>query len=699
MAKTKKLRAGVGAECDVLIKYLHPGLLIKEKVPNPVNGQRLSKCLLIRKETKTVNRKDQPCYVFRHDDFPDKEVHCVARWCKVVTEGPEEKLFEEDRPAEATPAPEPPAVVNERGGDDIALRSLSNRAEDIALIRAQGLDVDDDNEPAPENIPDATTTTNKQANGLYEGQEFGWDGVDHRAKDGHINLPAKMRGMPEPEYASYVQMFLLFFPRALIEDIVLAETNKAHPNLKLSWGELLRFLGIILFMATVGNYQRREFWSSQPISVDHGAPYRFHHWMSGRRFETIMSGLTFTSREPPAYKDKFWEVRQMLDVWNTYMHDNFRPSWVSCLDESMSIWFNRWSCPGWIFCPRKPHPFGNEYHTIGCGDSTIMFNVLLMEGKDRPKELPAEQGTKSLLLKMCKVLFGTGKIVVLDSGFCVLAALVALRNFGVFAAAVIKKRRYWPRYIAGDAIDERMKTKNVGETDSVRGKLDGVPYNIFSMKEPDYTMKLMATYGSLVVKGDKNKRNVRYVNGEKIADFLYQEPFANHFAYRHVVDDHNNHRHSHPSIEETWTTHRWPVRVFSFILAISEVNCWLAFRYFVWRPLKVAKVPTVHNFRRKLSMALINNRWIVEEESRSVSKRKRGEDTHAFLTAPPHAKKFCNEIWDTSAKSKYQQYYCRTVGCSKQVRTYCACCVGHWMCQACHQEHVVEVVTSNPASD
>ena len=159
----------------------------------------------------------------------------------------------------------------------------------------------------------------------------------------------------------------------------------------------------------------------------------------------------------------------MLDVWNTYMHKNFCPSWVSCLDESMSIWYNRWSCPGWIFCPRKPHPFGNEYHTIGCGDSTIMYNVLLMEGKDRSKEFLVEKRKTSLLLKMTKVLYGTGKIVVLDSGFCVLAALVALRNVGVFAAAVIKKRQYWPRYIAGDTIDDHMKTKNVGETDSVQG--------------------------------------------------------------------------------------------------------------------------------------------------------------------------------------------------------------------------------------
>ena len=38
--------------------------------------------------------------------------------------------------------------------------------------------------------------------------------------------------------------------------------------------------------------------------------------------------------------------------------------------------------------PRKPHPFGNEYHTIADGDDgkPIMFRIKLVEGKDRQKK-------------------------------------------------------------------------------------------------------------------------------------------------------------------------------------------------------------------------------------------------------------------------------------------------------------------------
>ena len=81
----------------------------------------------------------------------------------------------------------------------------------------------------------------------------------------------------------------------------------------------------------------------------------------------------------------------------------------------------------------------------------------------------------------------------------------------------------------------------------MRDKMDDIPYNIFAMKEPGYTMELMSTYGSLVVKGDV-KKNVWMVKREK--NFQYQEPFSNHFLYQHVVNDHNNHQHSHPQLKK-----------------------------------------------------------------------------------------------------------------------------------------------------
>ena len=99
--------------------------------------------------------------------------------------------------------------------------------------------------------------------------------------------------------------------------------------------------------------------------------------------------------------------------------------------------------------------------------------------------------------------WATGKLVVLDSGFCVLQGLVELKKKGVYAHALIKKRKYWPRHIPGDNIITHFANKEVGDVDAICGELDDIPFYIYGMKEPDYVMQLMATYGILEKKGVK----------------------------------------------------------------------------------------------------------------------------------------------------------------------------------------------------
>ena len=66
--------------------------------------------------------------------------------------------------------------------------------------------------------------------------------------------------------------------------------------------------------------------------------------------------------------------------------------------------------------------------------------------------------------------------------------------------------------------------------------------------------------------------------------FKYIEVIANHYNYCGAVDKHNAYPHDcgkkHGlSLEETWKTTRWGNCVFAFILAVSEVNTYLAMRY------------------------------------------------------------------------------------------------------------------------
>ena len=56
-----------------------------------------------------------------------------------------------------------------------------------------------------------------------------------------------------------------------------------------------------------------------------------------------------------------------------------------------------------------------------------------------------------------------------------------------------------------------MANKEVGKQARLPGKLDGIGFDVFAMKEPVYTMILMSTYGQLVVSYGQ-KENVRMVD-------------------------------------------------------------------------------------------------------------------------------------------------------------------------------------------
>jgi len=132
-------------------------------------------------------------------------------------------------------------------------------------------------------------------------------------------------------------------------------------------------------MATIVGFTRRDFFSSREFDEKEApCPYCLAKYMTLCRFEVLTYHLCLSDPNPSTYQDKFWEVRA---AWRENMADFFSPVWITCLDESMSIWHSRWTCPGWVFCPRKPHQFGNEYHTICCGETGILFDFEMVEGK------------------------------------------------------------------------------------------------------------------------------------------------------------------------------------------------------------------------------------------------------------------------------------------------------------------------------
>ena len=87
-----------------------------------------------------------------------------------------------------------------------------------------------------------------------------------------------------------------------------------------------------------------------------------------------------------------------------------------------------------------------------------------------------------------------------------------------------------------------MKNKEVGDVDVLEGSIRGKSYHIMAIKNPDYVMLMMTTYGALEnLEGSDTQKRYKG-SGEDLATnkFNYREVFVNHFNYRHQVDDNNN---------------------------------------------------------------------------------------------------------------------------------------------------------------
>ena len=668
---TKK-RLGVGAKATVLVSRLHPKDKVTQAYPNSTKDERSVEIVVLDQGSRPIRRESKLVVVFNHPPHGDLqegfECWTIQRFVKVVSEGNEEDLF--DVPVVATAQEQAQQPSNENtdrnnntnNNDDDEQQDMPDelhrivdatttsgttvQGDDLAIVSnlVDGNMINDDNAPAPENIP----TPNENTDGIFG--EWEHSGSCFRAMAGGRRLKARISYPPHIR-PSLFNLFELFFFTPFVKNIIIPQTNNRLEangfHRDLSYGEFLRWIGVWLLMSTLHGPDRAAFWSLTDINRFHGAPWRLGDLMSRKRFDAILRSIFYTDQEKPAYRDKFWEVRQMIVAWNDNMAEQFTPSWVSCLEESMSPWTNKYTCPGWMFVPRKPHPFGNEYHSVCCSMSGIMWGIEIVEGKDAPRAAAHPKpkhnnhgNTVGLLLRILQPIFTKGYVVVLDSGFCVLKGIVELKKRGVYASALIKKRRYWPKYIKGDDIKSHFDAKDVGNCDSWKGQMDEVDFHVYAMKEPDYVMSIMSTYGTNQRTGKETQREL--VGGGR-KKFSYPEVIGNHFLYRHSVDDHNNKRRSPISIEEIWATKWWPNRVFALLVAVTEVNVSLGMVEFCDH----AQTSQIE-FRKKLAEALIYNEHYNDIQDKTPEKRLRNNEHHLIATAhSPEEKNSTMDEWST----------------------------------------------------
>ena len=149
------LPAGIGALGAGKARFFHPGARIRQQWPND-NKKELTNVLVIGEGKRTVNRREQWCYIVRIPEIDDGTEFHIVKFNFSVTTAPDTPF-----PGEANRGPRsrrnqrPAATVGaevdpRRTDDRNAVPSMVGEGADAnEELRRQGIDVDNDNELAP----------------------------------------------------------------------------------------------------------------------------------------------------------------------------------------------------------------------------------------------------------------------------------------------------------------------------------------------------------------------------------------------------------------------------------------------------------------------------------------------------------------------------------------------------------------------
>ncbi len=171
-----------------------------------------------------------------------------------------------------------------------------------------------------------------------------------------------------------------------------------------------------------------------------------NEWVQGRTMVMAESDRIMVHYK--AEVQSYWQILaicEMITAWKDNLFEAFIPGLVSSLDESVSTWINKYTCPGFFFCLKKPWSFGNKYHTIANVLSGFWYDLEIVKGKDQPQEMHPDfdemRVTVGLLICFTKS-FGTLARLLCLKVVLGLQGIVELKNWGVFSLALIKKCCY-----------------------------------------------------------------------------------------------------------------------------------------------------------------------------------------------------------------------------------------------------------------
>ena len=193
---------------------------------------------------------------------------------------------------------------------------------------------------------------------------------------------------------------------------MLSLTNKnlrAKSKREITKGELLKFFGLMILITRTAVRDRRKLWDEQG-EWEYLPVHAFNKTgMKSWRFEEIWRWLRWSDcPEDPdgthaSSAHRWKQVDDFVANFNKYRANNFNPSDLLCVDESMSKWYGlggHWinmGLPMYIAIDRKPVQ-GCEIQNLACSRSHVMLRLKLVKSREDEEEFEITQEDASGVL-------------------------------------------------------------------------------------------------------------------------------------------------------------------------------------------------------------------------------------------------------------------------------------------------------------
>jgi hypothetical protein len=315
---------GVGAIGGCVVTLLHPSAPLRERMGNDYGRRtRLENCVIQRKVLGRSSARSKKCwmYIVTHSDYPDQGFRTAAHSfkCTVACPNPDDIFPTEQRLETRAAAPQNQDTKDRESCQNAAWsvqqhegRSLTR--SEVTELCEQGITVDDDNEPLPENTLPDTNPNITPGEWKILSQCIHESSIYNNKAEGNW----KHKSWSQVALMDELQLWLLCFPVEYIKDVVIAKLNEELDS-PTDLQEFIVVLGCIHFMACYeGISDRRDWWSSKPISENEGAHFRLNKWISWYRFNMITSKMVYTAEDPPDYVNGFHQQRGIQDAFNKH---------------------------------------------------------------------------------------------------------------------------------------------------------------------------------------------------------------------------------------------------------------------------------------------------------------------------------------------------------------------------------------------